>query len=100
MRFLGTGLYYSQGQTEEAFHPNYYGQRALGNCLERLHKKVTDSDRPQEWACENTPGKDFTHMRLKAVPGPMSPTNTPPDTTLSPVPSGTADNGRIGENHD
>lgn len=39
-------------------------------------------------------------MRLKAVPGPMSPTNTPPDTALSPVPSGTADNGRIGENHD
>ncbi|GAO10876.1 hypothetical protein ACWCYK_14045 [Streptomyces lydicamycinicus] len=62
MRFLGTGLYYSQGQTEEAFHPNYYGQRALGNCLERFHKKVADSDRPQEWALREHPRKGLhTH---------------------------------------
>jgi hypothetical protein len=60
-RFLVSGTV--QGELQESFHPNYYGQLALGKCLSlmaaepKLHRA----------ACYNTLGSDDKGMYLKAV---------------------------------
>lgn len=56
-RFLVTGAV--QGQSQESFHPNYYGQRALGRCLALMAAGPTKSAQ-----CENTPGAGTGSMVL------------------------------------
>ncbi|WP_066954910.1 SGNH/GDSL hydrolase family protein [Streptomyces lushanensis] len=68
MRFLSQGPVqtpYSQGQQEESFHPNSYGQKALGKCLTEFHKAVTTSSRKFE--CLNTPGQDEQSMHVQPI---------------------------------
>lgn len=49
IRFVTTGI--AQGQAGESVHPNFYGQQALGQCLE-LHIEAG----PGDSTCANTPG--------------------------------------------
>jgi hypothetical protein len=68
MRFLSEGPIqtpYAQGQQEESFHPNSYGQKALGKCLTEFHKAVTASSRKFE--CLNTPGQDEQSMHVQPI---------------------------------
>ncbi|MFE0464612.1 GDSL-type esterase/lipase family protein [Kitasatospora sp. NPDC058965] len=50
-RFLTTGL--TQGTKQESFHPNYYGQLALGQCL----SLIADQPADQDFSCQSTPGQ-------------------------------------------
>ncbi|GAA1939025.1 GDSL-type esterase/lipase family protein [Kitasatospora viridis] len=50
-RFLTLGL--TQGSKQESFHPNYYGQLALGRCLSLVAAEPAD----QSFSCQNTPGE-------------------------------------------
>ncbi|MFJ3790945.1 GDSL-type esterase/lipase family protein [Kitasatospora sp. NPDC090091] len=59
-RFLDFGTTV-QGTIEESFHPNYYGQQALGRCLTLLDAKGSGN-----WSCRNTAGRDSTGMYLTA----------------------------------
>ncbi|MFG2822505.1 GDSL-type esterase/lipase family protein [Kitasatospora sp. NPDC048365] len=59
-RFLDYGTTV-QGATQESFHPNYYGQLALGRCLTLVNAKTSGN-----WACRNTAGQDATGMYLTA----------------------------------
>ncbi|GAA2824236.1 GDSL-type esterase/lipase family protein [Kitasatospora sp. CM 4170] len=59
-RFLDFGTTV-QGTIEESFHPNYYGQQALGRCLTLLDAKGGGN-----WSCRNTAGRDSTGMYLTA----------------------------------
>lgn len=68
MRFLSEGPFqtpYAQGQQEESFHPNSYGQKALGKCLTEFHKAVTATSRKFE--CLNTPGQDEQGMHVQPI---------------------------------
>lgn len=68
MRFLSEGPVqtpYSQGQQEESFHPNSYGQKALGKCLTEFSKAVTASSRKFE--CLNTPGQGEQSMYVQPI---------------------------------
>jgi len=49
-RFLNLSAVQTQGQVQETFHPNAYGQRAFGACLTRLYVQTANA------ACTNTPG--------------------------------------------
>jgi hypothetical protein len=60
-RFLTTGA--TQGTMQESFHPNAYGQRALGHCLSLIYAQPTG-----DFACDNTPGQDASGMTLTALP--------------------------------
>jgi lysophospholipase L1-like esterase len=62
IRFLVSGT--TQGFVQESFHPNAYGQRALGRCLTLLF----DQPGGGSHACANTPGTDHTGMKLTASP--------------------------------
>ncbi|MEU6233510.1 GDSL-type esterase/lipase family protein [Kitasatospora sp. NPDC047058] len=59
-RFLDFGTTV-QGAVEESFHPNYFGQQALGRCLTLLDAKGSGN-----WSCRNTAGRDSTGMYLTA----------------------------------
>ena len=50
-RFLNVPAVVAQGTLEETFHPNAYGQRAIGRCLSLIYAQTGD------FACENTPGQ-------------------------------------------
>jgi hypothetical protein len=68
MRFLSQGPVqtpYSQGQQEESFHPNAYGQRALGTCLSEFYQAVTATSR--DFECLNTPGEGEKGMYLQPI---------------------------------
>ncbi|MFJ3218274.1 glycosyl hydrolase family 18 protein [Kitasatospora sp. NPDC086801] len=47
----------SQGDQQEAIHPNAYGQQALGACLTQFAAQLDGSER-REFTCGNTPGPD------------------------------------------
>ncbi|MFE5940877.1 hypothetical protein ACFQ69_36815 [Streptomyces sp. NPDC056470] len=47
-------------RTVESFHPNYYGQLALGRCLEKLYNTPGTGD----YKCENTAGAGGVNMSL------------------------------------
>ncbi len=51
----------NQGDLSESMHPNIYGQRAIGTCM-NLWKDVSNSTR--RYKCRNTPGSDWTGMYL------------------------------------
>ena len=48
-RFLGASTV-QQGELQEAFHPNAYGQRALGTCVTRVF-----ASKPGRFACSGAP---------------------------------------------
>lgn len=49
-RLVTTGLL--QGEAQESLHPNYFGQRAIGRCIELVSAAEPDG----EWTCTNRPG--------------------------------------------
>lgn len=61
-RFLVSGQV--QGQLQESFHPNYYGQLALGKCL----SLIAADPNIRRAACNNTPGEGPSEMYLGATP--------------------------------
>jgi len=58
-RFLSASTI-QQGDLQEAFHPNAYGQQAFGACLTLLYPTRT----PGDFRCTNTPGAGPGAMRL------------------------------------
>jgi hypothetical protein len=54
------GAAITQGQLQESFHPNYYGQRALGKCLALFNEA-----RLRQASCTNTPGMGPEGMVLR-----------------------------------
>jgi GDSL-like Lipase/Acylhydrolase family len=68
MRFLSEGPFetpYAQGQQEESFHPNSYGQKALGKCLAEFYRAVTANGRKFE--CLNTRGQGEQGMHVQPI---------------------------------
>jgi lysophospholipase L1-like esterase len=59
-RFLVTGV--GQGDLQESFHPNAYGQRGIGRCLALLWAASAG-----RYACRNTPGQSYAAMTLTAI---------------------------------
>lgn len=49
-RFLNVSAVQSQGQLQETFHPNAYGQRAFGKCLSLIYGQTGNR------SCRNRPG--------------------------------------------
>jgi lysophospholipase L1-like esterase len=66
MRFLSRGAAHSQGQVEESFHPNSYGQKVLGKCLRDFYDLTRSSGR-REYTCLPRPGQGIAGMRLKPL---------------------------------
>jgi hypothetical protein len=52
----------TQGEEQEVFHPNAYGQIALGTCLSLLWSKTGPS-----YSCTNILGRDYHGMELTAT---------------------------------
>lgn len=68
MRYLSHGAAHSQGQVEESFHPNSYGQKVLGKCLREFYDLTKSSGR-REYTCLPSQGQGIQGMQLK----PLSP---------------------------
>ncbi|GHC57524.1 GDSL-type esterase/lipase family protein [Streptomyces cinnamoneus] len=66
MRFLSAGAARPQGQKEESFHPNSYGQLALGRCLGAFYDKVASGPH-RKYECLNSPGQGPEGMHLKPL---------------------------------
>lgn len=66
MRFLSFGIFRPQGQKEESFHPNSYGQQALGNCLREFHRQTQATGYP-EFECLNRPGQGVAGMYVERL---------------------------------
>lgn len=60
-RFVRTGLL--QGEAEESLHPNYFGQRAIGRCIELIARAEPGG----EWTCTNRPGRGARSLDLTPV---------------------------------
>lgn len=68
-RFLGASTI-QQGEVQEAFHPNAYGQRALGTCVTKAF-----AAEPGAFACSGAAGMDPGGLALRQVrvfPAPTS----------------------------
>lgn len=61
VRWVNTGLL--QGDAQESLHPNAYGQKALGKCVQLMYAKASGN-----WTCRNTPGGSYTAMTLSSIP--------------------------------
>jgi hypothetical protein len=61
VRWVNTGC--CQGDAQESVHPNAYGQRALGKCMQLMYAKTSGN-----WTCRNTPGQSYTAMTLTSIP--------------------------------
>jgi len=59
-RWVNTGC--CQGDAQESLHPNAFGQRALGKCVQLMYAKTSGN-----WTCKNTPGQGYTAMTLTAT---------------------------------
>jgi hypothetical protein len=66
-RFVGASTV-QQGDLQEAFHPNAYGQRALGDCVTKLFAAG-----PGSFACAGAAGTDVDAMSLARVDSPGGP---------------------------
>ncbi|MGW8973383.1 GDSL-type esterase/lipase family protein [Streptomyces platensis] len=66
MRFLSRGAAHSQGQVEESFHPNSYGQKVLGKCLRDFYDLTRTSER-REYTCLPRRGQGADGMQLKPL---------------------------------
>jgi lysophospholipase L1-like esterase len=62
-RFTQVGSVVLQGDLQETFHPNAYGQQALGTCLTLLAAKGTGT-----FTCHDTPGAGTGAMTLLPEP--------------------------------
>ena len=60
MRFLVSGI--GQGDLQESFHPNAYGQQALGRCL-----GLVAAQSGPAYACRNAPGAGPSAVTLTAA---------------------------------
>jgi hypothetical protein len=60
VRWLNSGC--CQGEAQESLHPNAYGQRAMGKCVELIYGKPATGN----WTCRNTPGAGVGSMTLTA----------------------------------
>ena len=61
VRWVNTGC--CQGDAQESVHPNAYGERAIGKCLQLIYAQPTGN-----WSCRNTPGQSYTAMNLTSTP--------------------------------
>ena len=61
VRWVNTGC--CQGDAQESVHPNAFGQRALGKCMQLMYAKTSGN-----WTCRNTPGQGFSAMSLTSIP--------------------------------
>jgi hypothetical protein len=61
VRWVNTGC--CQGDAQESMHPNAYGQRAIGKCVQLMYAKTSGN-----WSCNNTPGQSYTAMSLVSIP--------------------------------
>ncbi|MFI6431272.1 hypothetical protein [Rhodococcus oryzae] len=62
MRWLDMG-WTTQGNRQESMHPNYFGQLALGRCIDLLYAKPSGN-----FTCRNTAGQDHSGMYLTGRP--------------------------------
>ncbi|MEX1195671.1 MAG: hypothetical protein WED85_11490 [Dehalococcoidia bacterium] len=62
VRWVNTGC--CQGDAQESMHPNAYGQKAIGTCLQLIYAKPATGN----WTCNNTPGGSNTAMNLASTP--------------------------------
>jgi hypothetical protein len=53
----------AQGETQELFHPNAFGQQAMGECLTRLF----NAGPPGTFACSGTPGAEPARVTLERL---------------------------------
>lgn len=60
VRWLNSGC--CQGDAQESLHPNAYGQKAIGKCVELIYAKTSGN-----WTCKNRAGKDFTQVFLQSA---------------------------------
>ncbi|MFE1767893.1 hypothetical protein ACFW81_27220 [Streptomyces angustmyceticus] len=70
MRFLSAGISHAQGQVEESFHPNSYGQKVLGKCLKDFYALTSPTGRRIEYTCLNSRGQGVEGMHLKPLSRP------------------------------
>lgn len=61
VRWLNSGC--CQGESQESLHPNAYGQRAMGRCIQLIYA-VSSGDR----TCRNTAGQGVAGMYLSSIP--------------------------------
>ena len=61
VRWVNTGC--CQGDAQESVHPNAFGQRALGRCMQLMYAQPTGN-----WSCRNTPGGNTSQMSLVSIP--------------------------------
>jgi hypothetical protein len=61
-RFLNLSAVETQGQQQETFHPNAYGQQAFGRCLSLIYAQHGNA------ACDNTPGAGPRAVVMKPSP--------------------------------
>ncbi len=61
VRWVNTGC--CQGDSQESVHPNAYGERALGKCVELMNAKTSGN-----WTCRNTAGQSYNAMTLTSIP--------------------------------
>lgn len=61
VRWLNSGC--CQGEAQESLHPNAYGQRAMGRCIQLIYA-VSSGNR----ACRNTAGQGVAGMYLSSIP--------------------------------
>jgi hypothetical protein len=62
VRWVNSGC--CQGELQESLHPNAYGQRAMGRCVQLIYGKAATGN----WTCRNTPGSGVTAMTLASIP--------------------------------
>ncbi|MBA3490211.1 MAG: hypothetical protein H0T78_11870 [Longispora sp.] len=56
------GTVMEQGSTYESFHPNAYGQKAMGRCL-----NLMAAEKSGHYTCVNTPKKGWKEMRVNQL---------------------------------
>jgi hypothetical protein len=61
VRWLNSGC--CQGDAQESLHPNAYGQRAMGRCIQLIYA-VSSGNR----MCNNTAGQGISGMYLSSIP--------------------------------
>jgi hypothetical protein len=62
VRWLNSGC--CQGEAQESLHPNAYGQRAMGRCVQLIYGMPATGN----WNCRNTPGSGVSAMTLNSIP--------------------------------
>jgi hypothetical protein len=61
VRWLNSGC--CQGDAQESLHPNAYGQRAMGRCIQLIYAVASGNRR-----CHNTAGSGVSGMYLSSIP--------------------------------